>query len=141
MSFLKLFSFFLVFIFYFLISSSLGATALEQSIKQAEEVLEAWRTREADKIASELLSANPKSAEVLELKAWIGYYEGRYEEGLRWIEQALAVESTQQKRQALRLLLQQTRDTIGKLKAHESPHFILYLDEERDGILVAHALD
>jgi tetratricopeptide (TPR) repeat protein len=141
MSFLKLFSFSLIFVLSFLISSSAAETPLEQSIKQAEEVLEAWRTREADRSASQLLSENPKSAEVLELKAWIAYYDGRYEEALRWIEQALAVESTHQKRQALRLLLQQTRDTIGKLKAHESPHFILYLDEQRDGILAAHALD
>jgi tetratricopeptide (TPR) repeat protein len=57
------------------------------------------------------------------------------------VEQALAVDSANQRRQALRLLTQQTRDTVKKLKRFESAHFILHLDEDKDGILAPHALD
>ncbi|MFQ5904164.1 MAG: hypothetical protein ACE5JO_10780, partial [Candidatus Binatia bacterium] len=59
----------------------------------------------------------------------------------RSLEQALDIDSADERRQALRILAQQTRDTVKKLKRFESAHFILYLDEERDGILVPHAFN
>ncbi|MGH7829504.1 MAG: tetratricopeptide repeat protein, partial [Candidatus Binatia bacterium] len=101
---------------------------------------EAWRVAEAQEIASQLLLADSKSAAALDLNGRVAFYQGRYEEALRFIEQALAIASDE-KRQALRLFVQRTHDTIKKLKRYESAHFILYLDDERDGILVTHVLD
>jgi len=92
-------------------------------------------------MVSRLMRENGKSAALLDLAAQVGFYQGRYEEALRLAEQALAVESASKRRQALRLLVQQTYDTAKKLKRFESAHFILYLDEEKDGILAPHALD
>ena len=113
----------------------------EALLKQAEELLEAWRSPQADEIASRLVRENPKSPAAFDLKARVAFYQGRYEEALRSLEQALAIESANERRQALRLLTQQTIDTVKKLKRHESAHFILFLDEDRDGILVPHVLD
>ncbi len=118
-----------------------GQADTEALIKQAEELLEAWRLPQADEIASRLVRENPKSPVALDLKARVAFYQGRYEEALRSLEQALAIESANERRQALRLLTQQTLDTVKKLKRYESAHFILFLDEERDGILVPHVLD
>ncbi len=110
-------------------------------LKEADAYLEAWHLTSADEIASRLIRENPRSAVGLELKGRIAFYQGQYEESVRLLEQALAIESGSQRRQAYRLLAQQTRDTVKKLKRFESAHFLLYLDEERDGILVPYALD
>ena len=117
------------------------AAELEPRIKQAEEYLDAWRLSEAEAIAAAALRENPRSAAALDLSARLNFYRGNYEEALRLIEQALAIDSANERRQALRLLAQQSRDAVKKLKRFESDHFILYLDEERDGILLPHVLD
>lgn len=117
------------------------AAESDLQLKQIEEHLEAWRVPQADEIAARLLRENPKSAVTLDLNAQVRFYQGRYEEALHFVEQALAVDSANQRRQALRLLTQQTRDTVKKLKRFESAHFILHLDEDKDGLLAPHALD
>jgi len=109
-------------------------------LKQVEEHLEAWRLPQAEEMVSRLARENSKSAAVLELHARLRFYQGRYEEALRFLEQALALEAANEPRQALRLLTQQTHDTVKKLRSFESAHFILSLDEVKDGILAPHAL-
>ena len=96
---------------------------------------------QAEEIASQLMRENAKSAAVLDLTARVEFHQGRYEEALRLMEQALTIESTNKRRQAMRLLIQQTHDTAKKLKRFESAHFILQLDEGKDGILAPRALD
>ncbi|HEY2987391.1 MAG TPA: tetratricopeptide repeat protein [Candidatus Binatia bacterium] len=131
----------LIFLVLFALRPFGWAAEADPRIKQAEEHLEAWRTSEAEAIAAALVKENPRSAPALDLSAWINFYQGRYDEALKQVEQALAIESANEKRQALRLLLQQTRDRIAKLKRFDSDHFILYLDEAKDGILAPYALD
>ena len=120
---------------------TLAAAEPEPWLKTVEEHLEAWRLPQAEEIASRLLSQNPKSALALDANGRVRFYQGRYEEALRFLEQALAVESSNERRQALRVLAQQTHDTVRKLKRFESAHFVLYLDDNRDGILAPHVLD
>jgi tetratricopeptide (TPR) repeat protein len=110
-------------------------------IKQAQEYLDAWKLSEAEAISGALLKENPRSAPALDLSAQVRFYQGRYDESLRQVEQALAVDSANDRRQALKLLAQQTRDRVAKFKRFESDHFILSLDEEKDGILAPYALD
>ena len=118
-----------------------SAAQIEPLLKEGEEHLEAWRLPQAEEIASRLVRENPKSPAALDLDGQVKFYQGRYEEALRPLEQALSIESANERRHALRILAQQTRDTVKKLKRFESAHFIIYLDEERDGILVPHLLD
>ncbi|MBI4524677.1 MAG: tetratricopeptide repeat protein [Deltaproteobacteria bacterium] len=117
------------------------AGANEALLKQGEEYLDAWRLPQADEIAARLLRENPKSPEALDFTARIRLHQGRYEEALRSAEQALNTESKDERRQALRLLAQQTLDTTKKLKRYESSHFALFLEEQRDGILASYALE
>lgn len=117
------------------------AAAIEQRLKEAEDHLEAWRAAQAFEVSSRLVQENPESPLALDLHGRVKFYQGRYEDALKLMEQALAIESANERRQALRLLAQRTHDTVRKLKPFESSHFILYLDEERDGILVPYALD
>lgn len=117
-----------------------GAEA-DPRVKQAEEFLEAWRVSEAERISAALLKENPRSASALDLGAEVAFYQGRYEEAARQAEQALAIDSADENRQRLRLRTQRTRDTVAKLKRFESDHFIIYLDENKDGILLPYAVD
>lgn len=113
----------------------------DAALKQGEERLEAWRLPQAEEIAARLLRENPKSDQALDFQARVAFYRGSYEEAVRLIEQALAIDSTNEQRQALRLLAQRTRDTVKHFKRFESAHFILYLDEKKDGILAPYVLD
>jgi len=120
--------------------SVFGAEA-NPRVVEAEERLEAWRIAEADKISAAMLKDAPRSADALALAAEVAFYQGRYDDAARLAEQAVAVDSANDKRQALRIRTQRTRDIVGKMKRYESEHFILYLDEAKDGLLVAYALD
>jgi tetratricopeptide (TPR) repeat protein len=117
-----------------------GAAEADPSLQAAESHLEAWRVPEADAAVARLLRAGPPSPAVLDLLSRIRFYEGRYEEALGYIQKALAAEADP-KRHSFHLLIQQTRDTVGRFTRHESAHFILHLDERRDGILAPLALD
>jgi predicted Zn-dependent protease len=86
--------YFLIFTFYFLICAPHAAEKpSDPALKQAEEYLEAWRLSEAEKLIAELGRNQPKSPEILDLQAWLAFYQGRYEESLRIVERSLALES------------------------------------------------
>lgn len=128
----------LSFLFAFSTYSLAGET--DPLLADAEKRLEAWQVPEAEAAATRLLREGPPSASLLDLMGRIRFHEGRYDEALAYLEKALAA-GADPKRHSYRLLIQQTRDAIGKLKRYESPHFILYLDERRDEILAPLALD
>ena len=112
----------------------------DPKFKSGEEMLDAWRTAQAEEFAAKALKEDPNSAAALEFDARVKFYEGRYTEALAVFERALAIDSTNQRRQALKLLTQFTVDVHKSLKRHESAHFVLFADDKRDAILVPHAL-
>ena len=109
--------------------------------KPGEELLDAWRIGEAEDLAAKMLKENSKSAPALDFDARVKFYQGRYGDSLTQLDRALAIESTDQRRQALKLFTQLTIDVHKNLRRHESAHFILFVDDKRDGILAGHALD
>ena len=118
-----------------------NAAEPESPFKQGEELLDAWRIAQAEELAAQALRENPKSAAALEFDGRVKFYQGRYEEALKSLEQALAIDSKDERRQGWKLLIQQTRDVINTLKRYESPHFVLFLDAKRDGILASYTLE
>ena len=122
-----------------------GHTADDESkapegVEEAEALIGAWHVEDAQEVIPDLLRDNPESPEVLDIAALLAYYQGDYEKSLSTLAKALAIEADNEQRHALNLLLQQTRDTTKHFKRFESEHFILYLDERRDGILAGPAL-
>ncbi|MGZ8495287.1 MAG: tetratricopeptide repeat protein [Candidatus Binatia bacterium] len=128
-------------IFACLLAGQLYGAEAEREFKAGEEILEAWRLADAEAIAAKALKENPKSATALEFDGRIKFYQGRYPEALAVLDRALAVDSKDPRRQAMKLLTQLTLDVHKSFKRHESAHFILFVDDKRDGILVPHALD
>lgn len=112
-----------------------------EKIAKAEELMSAWRVKDAEPIILQLLEENPKSPEVLDLGAMLAYYQGRYPQALERLSEALEIDPNSEQRHALNLLLQQTHDNTKEFKRYESDHFVLHLDEARDGILAKPALE
>ena len=121
--------------------AALGAAEKNRPFKHGEELLDSWHIAQAEALAAQALKENPKSAEALEFDGRVKFYQGRYPEALKSFDQALAIDSSDKRRQSWKLLVQQTQDVVKNLKRFESPHFILFVDEKRDGILPAYALD
>ena len=134
----KLFS--LTFIVFLAAALNLFAAQVDPKFKEGEELLDAWRIAQAEEWVAKLLREDPKSPAALDFDARVKFYQGRYSEALASVERALAIDSKDQRRQALKLLSQLTQDVVKTLKRFESAHFIVYLDEKRDGILVPYAL-
>ena len=123
------------------VATHLFAAEVEDKFKEGQELLDAWRITQAEELAARSLRDNPKSPDALDFDARVKFYQGRYQEALASIDRALAIDSKEKRRQGLKLLSQFTVDVTKTLKRYESPHFVLWLDEKRDGILAAHALD
>jgi len=133
---------FLFFLFAVILRTfNLNAAEADSPFKQGEELLDGWHITQAEELAARSLRENPKSAAALEFDGRVKFYQGRYPEALKSLEQALAIDSKDQRRQGWKLLTQQTQDVLKTLKRFESPHFVLFVDEKRDGILAAYALE
>jgi len=109
--------------------------------KKAEELLDSWRIAEAQELVAASLKEQPESTAAHDLDAWTKFYQGRYAESLKAAEKALAIDPKSERRQSMRLFVQQTLDVSKMLKRFDSEHFTLYLDEKRDGILAPYALE
>lgn len=121
-------------------SRALGVEA-DPKFKAGEELLDAWRITQAEELAGKALREDSKSASALDFDARVKFYQGRYPEALTVLDRALAIDSTNQRRQALKIFTQLTVDVHKNLKRYESAHFVLFADDKRDSILVAHALE
>lgn len=116
-------------------------TGTDKKIAEAEALITAWRVEDAAAIIPELLRENPESPDVLDLSAMLAYYQGDYPQALENLSKALEIDSSSEQRHALNLLLQQTHDNTKNFKRFESDHFVLFLDEAKDGILAKPALE
>ncbi len=119
----------------------LFAAEADPKFKAGEELLDAWRIAEAEELAAKALRENPESPAALDFDARVKFYQGRYPEALAAMERVPAIDTTDKRRQGWKLLAQLTVDVVKTLKRFESPHFVLYLDDKRDGILASSALD
>ena len=124
-----------------LVSARAQSEPLDTLVEKASEDLEAWRAPQAAAVLAQVKGDDAGSLKVLDLRAKLAFYQGRYAESKRLSEQALAIDSADEHRQALRLLAERTLDAVKGLKRHESEHFVLYLDEQKDGILAPFLLD
>jgi tetratricopeptide (TPR) repeat protein len=122
-------------------AGQLRAAEADPKFKAGDELLDAWRTAEAEEFAAKALRENAKAAGAQAFDGRLRFYQGRYQDALAAFDKALAADSKDERHQAYKLLAQFTLDVVKNLKRFESAHFIVYLDEKRDGILAPYALD
>lgn len=126
---------------FFIAGGELRGAEVDPKFKAGDELLDAWRTAAAGELAAKALREDSKSAGAHAFDGRLKFYQGRYQDALASFDKALAIESKDERHQAYKLLAQFTLDVVKNLKRFESAHFILYLDEKRDGILAPYALD
>jgi tetratricopeptide (TPR) repeat protein len=134
-------SFLLAVLVFVAATTNLLAAQADPKFKEGEELLDAWRIAQAEEFAAKALREDAQSPAALEFDARVKFYQGRYSDALAGFDRALAIDGKNERRQALKLFSQLTVDVLKTLKRFESAHFILYVDEKRDGILVSYALE
>jgi hypothetical protein len=88
----------------------------------------------------EALSENPR-IDLLEIASHIAFHRGDYRESINLIKKSVELGGDDEKRKGFALFVEETINVLAPYKKHETPHFMIYLDESRDGILVDYLAD
>jgi tetratricopeptide (TPR) repeat protein len=124
-----------------LIPFSAGQAASPRVLASLGEKLERWEVEEAWKEAEGLLKTEGRDPQVLEMAAQIAFHRGEYGEAGKLIQSALETGGEDEKRKAFSLFIESTLGVLSSFQKHESPHFLIYLDEKQDGILADYLQD
>jgi tetratricopeptide (TPR) repeat protein len=117
-----------------------GPTWAQDVLTDAEAALERWDGEEAYRLAQSVHSQRPQDPKVLALLTKASHYRGEYLEAARWAERWAHSESTNEYAKGWKAFAEQSAWAVQDFKTYTSPHFILRLQEERDGILAEYAL-
>lgn len=120
----------------------ISAPSFAQSPREAEELLEAWDMPAASKMIEALEAASPESIEVLYLRARLDFMEGRYEQSIQRIDQALA-QSPLAELQHFRELVSATHNVTKNYKKVRSPkgYFEIAVEPGKDEVLLPFAFE
>jgi tetratricopeptide (TPR) repeat protein len=121
---------------------ALASPALGQDmLRQAEVALERWDGEEAYRLARSVADERPRDPQVLALLTKAALYRGEYLEAARQAAQWREVEPENEYAKGWKAFAEQTAWAVQDFKTYTSPHFILRLQEERDGVLAEYALE
>jgi tetratricopeptide (TPR) repeat protein len=126
---------FILVLFFLLIPSAAGQTASSEVLASLEEKVDRWDVEEAWKEAEGVLKTESLDPRILEMAAKIAFHRGEYEEARKLIQSALERDGEDEKRKGFALFIESTVRVLSSFQKHESPHFIIHLDEKQDGIL------
>jgi tetratricopeptide (TPR) repeat protein len=117
-----------------------GAAHGQDALRQAEAIMERWDGDDAYQLVRPLAEVRPQDPEVLALLTKSSLYRGQYDEAVRWAERWGEVAPQKAQAQAWKAFAEQTAWAVQGFKTYTSAHFMLTLDEARDGILAEYAL-
>lgn len=115
-------------------------TWAQDTLSNAEAALERWDGEEAYRLAQPVQHQRPQDPRVLALLTKASLYRGEYLEATRWAEQWMAAEPTNEYAKGWKAFSEQTAWSVQDFKTYTSPHFMVRLQDERDGVLVEYAL-
>jgi len=124
----------------FIIFPIAAQAAPPETMRSLTAKLEAWETEEAWREVKTFLLQEQKDPELLELASHIAFYRGDYAEALKLATSAIAA-GEENGRKGFALFVEETAGVIRTLKRHETPHFIIHLDEKQDGILADYLIE
>jgi len=116
--------------------SFLWAAAPAETIRLLTARLETWNVEHVWPEVQEALAGYPQDADLIETAAYIAFYRGDYNEALNLAQKALEVGGEDEDRRGFARFVEGTIQVLAPYKRVETPHFIISLDEQRDGILV-----
>ena len=100
--------------------------------------LERWDVAQIWPVVQAALAKNPKDPDLLETASQIAFQRGDYQEALKLMKQSLEAGGENEQRRGFALFIEQTINVLAPYKRFETPHFIIALDEEKDGILAGY---
>jgi tetratricopeptide (TPR) repeat protein len=103
--------------------------------------LESWDVETAWPEVEAALAKQPEDPDLLETASLIAFHRGDYTESLNLMKKAMTVGGENEARQGFALFIEQTIKVLSTYKQYETPHFIISLEEEQDGILVDYLTD
>jgi tetratricopeptide (TPR) repeat protein len=116
-------------------------TWAQDVLTDAEAALERWDGAEAYRLAQSVYDQHPQDPKLVALLTKASLYRGEYQEAARWAERWAEAEPTNDYAKGWKAFAEQTAWAVQDLKTYTSPHFMLRLHEERDGVLAEYALD
>jgi tetratricopeptide (TPR) repeat protein len=117
-----------------------GPTWAADALTDAEAALQRWDGEVAYRLAQSVHAQQPRDPRVLALLAKSSLYRGEYVEAGRWAESWVEAEPANDSAKGWKAFTEQTAWAVQDFKTYTSPHFILQLQDERDGILAEYAL-
>lgn len=132
---------FLVTLMVLLILQQVYAETSLETYQSLRTKLESWDVAEVWPEVQEALSNQPQDPDLLELASYIAFYRGDYQQSLKLIKRSMEMEGEDEKRRGFALFIEGTINVLAPYKRYETPHFIIMLDEEQDGILIGYLTD
>jgi tetratricopeptide (TPR) repeat protein len=112
----------------------------EDALTEAEAALERWDGETAYRLAQSVHTQRPSDPQVLALLTKAALYRGEYTEAGQWAEDWIETEPSNADAKVWKAFAAQTAWAVHDFKTYASPHFLLRLQDERDGILAEYAL-
>jgi tetratricopeptide (TPR) repeat protein len=115
---------------------SMSSEVSPEVIQSLKEKLERWDVETVWPEVKEVISKDPRNPELLELASHIAFHRGDYPESLKLVKSAIEIGGEDEQKRGLALFVEETLNVLTPYKRHESPHFVILLDEKQDGILI-----
>ncbi len=122
--------------YFFFTPPAMSSEVSPEVIQSLKGKLERWDVETVWPEVKEVISKDPKNPELLELASHIALHRGDYPESLRLIKSAIEIGGEDEYKRGFALFVEETLSVLTPYQRHESPHFVILLDEKQDGILV-----
>jgi tetratricopeptide (TPR) repeat protein len=103
--------------------------------------LESWNVEEVWPEVKEALGKEPADPQLLEIASQIAFHRGDYQESLKLMKLAMEVGGEDDHRRGYALLAEETIHVLAPFRRFETPHFVITLDEKKDGVLIDYLTD
>ena len=118
-----------------------AASSVSETTMSLQARLESWDVETIWPDVRKAISAHPQDPELLEIASHIAFHRGEYPESLELMKEAMKGGGENASRMAMARFIEGTIQVLSSYKRYETPHFIIHLDEDRDGILADYLID
>jgi tetratricopeptide (TPR) repeat protein len=118
-----------------------SAATSPEMVQSLKEKLESWDVEGLWPEVQEALARQPRDPDLLETASLVAYYRGDYRESLELMKRAIESGGEDEKRRGFARFTEETINVLAPYQTHETPHFIISLDESRDGVLLDYLTD
>jgi len=122
------------------VALDVSLTRAGDGLTEAQAALERRDGGAAYRLAQCIHLQRPHDPQVLALLTKASLYRGEYVEAGQWAERWAEIEPSNDTAKGWKAFAEQTAWAVQDFKIYRSPHFVLRLQDERDGVLAEYAL-